>query len=400
MTFGNGEHTVFSLGQLFIKFLKLGAMAYGGPAMMGQMKQTIVNEYNWVKEEEFLRGMALCQLIPGATLFQMVTYVGYRLRGIQGALISASAFILPAFIALLVLSSIYFKFQTLWLIQALFKGLGAIVVAIVLNASVTLGRSIIKDWKTILISTLSFFGFFLRLNILFVFLFAAAAALLLRPKTPQAKAPPPSGRFEQEGLRRKEFLFLGCLAVLIFMSLILSYLISPPIASLFLILSKIGALAFGGGFTMIPLIQYEVVDRFQWLTTKEFLDGIAMGQVTPGPIMITATFIGYKLSGLFGGVIATIGIFYPSFFILTLLIPYYDRLKGVQKVRTMEQGILGSFIGMLGLVLYNFTRTSLVDIPTVLMAGGAYFSLYKKIRLPYILISGGILSVLLFGLVK
>lgn len=149
---------------------------------------------------------------------------------------------------------------------------------------------------------------------------------------------------------------------------------------------------------MIPLIQYEVVDRFQWLSTKEFLDGIALGQITPGPIMITATFIGYKLSGFLGGLMATIGVFSPSFFILILLIPYYDRLKEAEIVQTIEQGILGSFIGMLGLVLYNFGRVAFVDIPSAILTGAAFLALLKKIPLPYVLIAGGILSILVFGL--
>jgi chromate transporter len=148
---------------------------------------------------------------------------------------------------------------------------------------------------------------------------------------------------------------------------------------------------------MIPLIQYEVVDRFQWLNTKEFLDGIALGQITPGPIMITATFIGYKLSAFWGALMATIAIFSPSFFILVLLIPYYDRLKGVEIVRTIERGILGSFIGMLGLVLYNFGRAAFVDIPSVLFTIAAFLALLKKVGLPYILLTGGILSIIIFG---
>jgi chromate transporter len=148
------------------------------------------------------------------------------------------------------------------------------------------------------------------------------------------------------------------------------------------------------------MIQYEVIDRYQWLSTKEFLDGIALGQVTPGPILITATFLGYKLSGLLGASVATIRIFFFSFGILILLIPHYDRLKGVESVRTVERGILGSFIGMLGLLLYNFGRAALVDIPNVILAGAAFFALLKKVNLPYILISGGIFSILLFGLLK
>ena len=364
--------------------------------MISQIKETAVNQNGWLKEEEFMRGLALCQLIPGATMVQIVTYIGYRVRGIWGALTAAVAFVLPAFIAILILSAIYFRFHTLWFIQALFKGLGAIVVAIILNACITFGRPILRDWKVILIAVLSFFAFFFQLNFVLIFVFAAVAGLLLRPKTPTMKAGPP-GKAPMEGGKEKEYLIVVLLAAFICLALALSYLVDPKITSLSLNLSKIGALAFGGGFTAIPLIQYEMVDRFQWLSTKEFLDGIALGQVTPGPILITATFVGYKVANLLGAFMATLGVFFPSFFILVLLIPYHDRLRGVERVRMMEQGVLGSFIGMLALVLYNFGRTSLVDIPRILMAAAAFFAIYKKISLPYILLAGGLLSILIYG---
>jgi len=375
--------------------LKLGATAYGGPAMISQIKEAAVNRYGWVKEGEFMRGVALCQLIPGATMVQIVTYIGYRVRGIWGALAAAIAFVLPAFITILILSAIYFKFHSLWFIQALFKGLGAIVVAIILNACITFGRSILKDWKVILIAVLSFFGFFFQWNFVLIFVLAAVAGLFLRPKTPLTKpVSPGSAPLEVKG---REYLIVVLLAAFICVLLVFSYLMDPKVSALFLNLSKIGALAFGGGFTAIPLIQYEMVDRFHWLSTKEFLDGIAMGQVTPGPILITATFVGYKVSSVLGAFMATLGVFFPSFFILVLLIPYHDRLRGVEKVRMMEQGVLGSFIGMLALVLYNFGRTSLVDIPRILMAAAAFLAIYKKISLPYILLAGGLLSILIYG---
>jgi chromate transporter len=384
-----------SLTSLFLKIFKLGAAAYGGPAMISQIKEAAVNRYAWVKEGEFMRGVALCQLIPGATMVQIVTYIGYRVRGIWGALTAAVAFVLPAFIAILILSAIYFKFHTLWFIQALFKGLGAIVVAIILNACITFGRPILRDWKVILIAVLSFLAFFFQLNFVLIFGLAAVAGFVLRPKTPPTKpASPGSAPLEGKG---KEYLVVVLLAAFICVALALSYLVDPKITSLSLNLSKIGALAFGGGFTAIPLIQYEMVDRFQWLSTKEFLDGIALGQVTPGPILITATFVGYKVANLLGAFMATIGVFSPSFFILVLLIPYHDRLRGVEKVRMMEQGVLGSFIGMLALVLFNFGRTSLVDIPRILMAAAAFYGIYKKISLPYILLAGGLLSILVYG---
>lgn len=384
---------------LFLRIFKLGATAYGGPGMISHIKEMAVNKNGWVKEEEFMRGLALCQLIPGATMVQIVTYIGYRVRGIWGALTAAVAFVLPAFIAILVLSAIYFKYHHLWFIQALFKGLGAIVVAVILNACITLGKSLLKDWKVIFIAALSFFAFFFQWNFVLIFGFAAVAGLLLRPKKPQIKAAPPGGAPLERPIEKK-YLIVILLAAFICLVFALSYLTDPKITALSLSLSKIGALAFGGGFTAIPLIQYEIVNRFHWLSTKEFLDGIALGQVTPGPILITATFVGYKVANVLGATMATLGVFFPSFFILILLIPYHDRLKGMEKARMMEQGVLGSFIGMLVLVLYNFGRASLVDIPRILMASAAFLALYKKINLPYILLTGGVLSIIFWGLLK
>ncbi len=385
------------LSILFARIFKLGATAYGGPAMIAQIKEAAVNKNGWIREGEFIRGVALCQLIPGATMVQIVTYIGYRVRGIWGALAAGVAFVLPAFIALVVLSAIYFRYHSLWFVEALFKGLGAIVVAIILHACITFGRSVLKGWKVIFIAVLSFFAFFYQWNFVILFALAAIAGFVLRPKTPPTKEAEPGGVPGSVEVRKNEFLIMATLAALICLALIFSHLVDPKIANLSLNLSKIGALAFGGGWTALPLIQYEMVDRYQWLSTQEFLDGIALGQVTPGPILITATFVGYKVAYLLGAFMATLGVFSPSFFILVLLGPYHDRLRGVEKVRMMEQGILGSFVGMICLVLYNFGRASLVDIPRILMAAAAFYAISRKVSLSYVLLAGGILSVVLFG---
>jgi chromate transporter len=387
------------LSVLFKRFLKIGAMAYGGPAIAQEIKRAIVKESRWISEPEFFQGMAFCQMLPGATWVMLSTYIGYRLRGIWGAFFCAVAFVLPAFTLIVILSWIYFRWGDLWLIQSLFKGLKAIVVSLVLNAFIGFSRSILSGWKVLLIAALSFTGFILRWNIVAVFLLAAGLALLLRV-TKESKRPVQAAGEDQAPRNKRDFLFLGGLALSISLMFLISYFFHNPLFHLCMSLSKVGALAFGGGFTVIALIQYDVVEKFQWVSTKEFLDGIAMGQVTPGPVMITATFLGYKLAGLWGAVMATIAGFSPAFFIITLLMPYYDRLKRMPAVQTIEQGILGSFIGMLALVLVNFGRAALIDLPSALIFLGAFLALLKKTDLLYILLIGAVLSVLIFGVFK
>jgi len=171
---------------------------------------------------------------------------------------------------------------------------------------------------------------------------------------------------------------------------------APVLAQLNLIFMKVDLMAFGGGFTTIPLIQREVVDRFGWVTTREFIDGIALGQVTPGPIVITATFVGYKAGGVLGALLGTIAVFFPSFVVLTTLAPYYDRIKRSRPIQVMVRGVLAAFLGMLLLVAYRFGREALVDWTTWGLMGLAWLALWRKVDLLLIVGVGAALSMLVF----
>lgn len=175
----NHHTSDLSLPSLFLAFLRLGATAYGGPAMMGYLKGDLVGKRRWLPEQEFKEGMALCQVIPGATMVQMCTYTGYRLRGISGALVSAVGFVLPAFLAMTILSALYFHAGSLPVIRALFRGLGAVVVAIVLNACLTLGRTTLHGWQGVLLAALALSALVLKANFLVVLTGAAALAIPL-----------------------------------------------------------------------------------------------------------------------------------------------------------------------------------------------------------------------------
>jgi len=178
-----------SLRKLFLAFLRLGATAYGGPAMMAYLRQECVGKRQWLTEQEFKEGMALCQVIPGATMMQMATYMGYRLRGLPGALVAAVGFTLPAFLLMAGLSAAYFAFGEVALVKALFRGLGAIVVAIILNACVSLARTAVHGWPGVLLMALAFAALALRVNLLLVLLGAALLALALFHNE-QMAAPP------------------------------------------------------------------------------------------------------------------------------------------------------------------------------------------------------------------
>jgi len=179
-----------TLRRLFLAFLRLGATAYGGPAMMAYLKTDLVGKRRWLSDQEFKEGMALCQVIPGATMVQMCTYTGYRLRGIQGALAAAVGFILPAFLLMTGLSAAYFTFGELALVKALFRGLGAIVVAIVLNACVSLTRTTVHGWRGAVLAALAFAALALGVNLALVLAGAAVLALVLFRG---AQVPSPAG---------------------------------------------------------------------------------------------------------------------------------------------------------------------------------------------------------------
>jgi len=167
------------LARVFMVFLRLGATAYGGPAMMAYLKGDLVGKRRWLSEQEFKEGMALCQVIPGATMVQMCTYTGYRLRGISGALVAALGFVLPAFLLMAGLSASYFSLGELAVVKALFRGLGAIVVAIILNACVSLTRTTLHGWQGALLAVLAFAALAFGVNLVLVLAGAALLALAL-----------------------------------------------------------------------------------------------------------------------------------------------------------------------------------------------------------------------------
>ena len=351
--------------------LYIGTIGYGGPAILALMKKVIVTEKAWISEEEFMNALSLSQILPGAVGVTLFGYIGHKLRKPWGGILAPFSFIMPAMIAITVLAWAYFTYGNLKFVHSIFMGLGALVVALLINATLIMAKSVFpqmdrNSYKGITIVVLSFLGItFLHLNVVYIILIAGFLGALFFYF---------SGEFEQEkmpghlkaeidiprGGRLQNYLPLliiaGVLATI--------FWFVTGTWTIFATFLQIGALAFGGGFTAIPLIQHVVVDGMHWLNLTAFRDGIALGQITPGPVFITATFIGFKVKGIIGALVATIGIFTPSLAAIILVGSAHAKIKNYKIVKVIIKGFLSGFIGLLLAVVYLFGVHSLISWQT------------------------------------
>ncbi|MSO19530.1 MAG: chromate efflux transporter [Acidobacteria bacterium] len=307
-------------------FLKMGCLGFGGPlAHVALMQQEIVEKRRWVSSAAFAEGLTLSQILPGPLSTKLAIYLGYHLRGLRGASITGAAFILPAFLLLLGLTALYFRYGTLPAVAGVFLGITPVVLAMILLTCYKLGQQSATSWvqRGLLLACAIAVGAF-SINLPLIFMVSAIVGIL-----------------SSETLRKR---CSGGNSLMILLPLSL-------LGQLGWFFLKVGTLIFGGGLVIVPFIEKEVVTRLGWLTHREFLDGLALGQITPGPVVITATFIGYKVAGLAGAFVATAAIFLPSFFLIILAAvflrnrkksPYWQAALGAVNPAAVG-AVLGSF---------------------------------------------------------
>jgi len=385
------------MGQISNTFLHLGATAYGGLAMVEPIRRRVVQEKGWLSQPEFLDGLALCQLVPGATVVQLAAYVGYRLRGAKGALAAAGAFILPAFLLMVGLSFLYFRYGDLSGVKAVSRGFAAVVIALLVQALWRLFPIIRRHWLDLLIALLALAALGLKANYLLVFLAAGLLRLVLGLKWARGEDAPAGalpGPAPNPGLLATQVAGTAMAMALGVWGL---WTVNQHLGLMSLIFLKISVVAFGGGYAMIPILQWDMVDRLGWLTLRQFLDGILLGFVTPGPIIIIATFVGYRVQGLLGAGVATVAIFLPPILIIIFLTPFYQRVKEGRWVRPIIQGILAALLGMLVLVTAQMGLAALTDFKSLaLMAAAAVALLVFEVNLLWIVAAAAGVSLLLF----
>jgi len=376
-----------SLSHLFIAFLRLGATAFGGPAMIAYIRKMAVEKKHWLDESSARDGVALCQTIPGATAMQMSAYIGFRTRGVGGAAASFIGFGLPAFLFMMILSGLYARTYTLPAVVSAFNGLQAIVVALVANATLSFGKTSIKNWRNGINALIAAGLFWFKVSPILVIIIAAFLGMILYTKQPVL----PAAISVKRAHAPKSFILL-LLATGIGFGLL--FLLDRKLFDLTTLMFRIDLFAFGGGFASVPLMFYEIVQVRSWLDGPTLLNGIVLGQVTPGPIVITATFIGYLLKGPLGGLLATVCVFLPSFMIVVGIVPYFDRLRSSPYFKKVITGILCSFVGLLLTVTIRFALDIPWDVPRILLSGAAFVALILKVDILWVVLIGTVISLI------
>lgn len=368
---------------LLLYFLRLGALGFGGPiALVGYMQRDLVEERKWISKEDYLEGLAFSQLCPGPLAAQLAKYIGWLHSGTLGATLTGAAFILPSFLMVLGLASLYVHFGQLAWIQGLFYGIGAAVSAIIVRSAwkliqKTLGRDLIL-W--ILFASLAITTVWTQSEIVWLFVLSGFVATI-------AKAPPKFRAWKTEmGLVSPSLVtgLLGAASV-------------ETVASLFFYFLKAGAFVFGSGLAIVPFLYGGVVGKFHWLTERQFLDAVAVAMITPGPIVITSGFIGYLVAGPIGACAAAVAVFLPPYLLVIFVAPYYRRFAQNRQVKAFVQGVTAAAVGAIAGAAVILTRRAVVDVPTLLIALIAFAVLFafKKVPEPVVIVAAGIVGVVL-----
>jgi chromate transporter len=382
--------TQFRLLDLALYFLRLGTFGFGGPiALVGHMQKDLVEERQWFSQQEYLQGLAFCQLSPGPLAAQLAIYLGWLRYGVLGGTLTGIAFILPSFLMVVVLAAFYVRFGSLSWIQGAFYGIGAAVIAIIARSAVkliraTIGRDLIL-WAVFLAMAIT--TAWKQSEIVWLFLVCGAIAMFLR-------APPKLSRTASVSLA---FPSLSALTTGAYGAAALS-----TVGVIFLFFAKAGAFVFGSGLAIVPFLYGGVVTRYHWLTERQFVDAVAVAMITPGPIVITAGFIGYLVAGVLGAVAAAFAVFAPPYFFVLIGAPYYRRFADVPQVKAFVQGVTAAAVGAIAGAAYILARRSLIDLPTVLIAVVMFAVLTrtKKIPEPLLIVVAGAVGMFLHGNVR
>ena len=363
------------LREVIAVFLKLGLIGFGGPAAhIAMMREEVVRRRRWLDDQRFLDLLGATNLIPGPNSTEMTIHLGYLRAGWPGLIAGGVSFVLPAMVIVLGLAWAYVRYGSSPAAGWLLYGVKPVVIALIVHALWELGRKSIRNAATAIVGVgvlaLSLLGF----NEI-ALLFAGGLIVMLVANRARLRRGGLAGLFPVLG-------------------------ISLPVASaaafslpvLFLTCLKIGAILYGSGYVLLAFLRADFVTRLGWLTDQQLLDAIAVGQVTPGPLFTTATFIGYVLGGLPGAILGTLGLFLPSLVFVALSHPLIPRMRRSPWLGSLLDGVIAASLGLMAAVTLQIARASLVDVPTVILALISTFALVRLRINSTWLVAGGALA--------
>jgi chromate transporter len=369
---------------VFASFLKLGFTAFGGPAAhIGMFREEFVRRRKWLTDEAFLDLLGATNLIPGPNSTEMAIHIGFLRAGWAGLIVGGLAFTLPAVLIVLLFAWLYVEYgstpQAAWPLY----GVKPVMIAIILQALWGLGRKAIKDVLTMIVAVACIALYFLGVNEVLLPFAGGLVVMLIQNWTRLRELPRPNLSVALPLLSG-----LGAASV------------SFSLSTLFLTFLKIGAILYGSGYVLVAFLRADLVERLGWLTEQQLIDAIAIGQITPGPLFTSATFIGYLLGGVPAALVATLGIFLPSYIFVVISNPIIPKLRKSPWAGSLLDGVIVSSLGLMTAVTFQLGQASLIDLPTVIIFALSAVLLFRFKANSTWLIIGGALAGTLTSLLK
>ena len=344
--------------EIFKVFLKLGILGFGGPAAhIAMMREEVVVKRHWLTEKEFLDLIGASHLIPGPNSTELAIHVGYKMGGYRGLLTAGLSFILPAFISVLVLAVMYEKYGTLPEADLVLSGIRPVVTAIVILALLNFRKNAIPGIFQFFLAIIAL-GLSFYVNEIFVIIFTGVISYLA-------------------GTGKK-------------------FSVMPE---LFFVFMKIGSVLFGSGYVLLAFLESEFIDQRGWITKAQLIDAVSVGQFTPGPVFTTATFIGYLIEGYGGAVLATIGIFLPSFIFVALSAPFLSKLRDSKPLSLFLDGVIAGSFALMAWVTFVLGKAAIVDWQTATLSFMSFLILWRfpKFNSAWLIILGGLMGYIFFS---
>ena len=353
-----------SLAELAFVFLKLGSIAFGGPAAhIALMQEEFVRRRQWISEADFLDRLAAASVIPGPSSTKVAIFIGHTKRGWRGLIVAGTCFILPAAILVSLLAAAYVRYGSLPQAQDMLYAIKPVVIAIILQALWNLGHSAIKSWHLALIAVVAAVLDLLSVDALLVLSMAGLAYGVVLGSKP--------GRTVGASLAWPISMGLWSVPAIAAMA------VPFGLARLFFSFLKVGSVVFGSGYVLLAFLRAEFVEHLRWLTEKQLIDAVTVGQFTPGPVFTTATFIGYVLGGVPGAVCATLGIFLPGFLLVAVSGPLLPKIRQSPLAGAVLDGVVAGSLALMAVVTWQLGRAAIVDWRSLLICLASLIALWR-----------------------